>query len=432
MVQMIYSNSGSVAENASVKIDKGNISTPRHLENSTSRYRDASLICPMELDIESATGTGCIVKSHLYGLSRKRFYRLCIVIILLLVSNRPTSADSFHLESPYNKGTLRLEIDNDTVWDNDSNFSNGWSIQYHTKCYPGWNETKMPGWVKWVGKQLFGPGDQNTVVRNSQGIGQNMITPGDLTAETPLQDDLPYAGTLTYTLNWQRFNRQAGRNLQLSLGLLGEYSLAEEFQRFVHKDLGRGDDPRGWHSQRASEPIVNIGYEHLWRLAHLGRFNNGWAGQLTLAPSASLGNLFTAAELGVALRVGWNILEGFNAYPAPPGRGFFQAAYLPKPSSASAHSFEFVLGARACGLIYSVIYDGSIITDDHRSVDRNNFVFAAGAGLFYHYYKKFSIRLTIQRTTDMLNADAIPEPSSGKPKTNADLSYGALTMDFYF
>ena len=69
-----------------------------------------------------------------------------------------------------------------------------------------------------------------------------MITPGDLNVETPQEDDLPYTGTLTYTLNWQCFNRQMARNFQVSLGLLGKESFAEQFQKVVHNDLNRGEE----------------------------------------------------------------------------------------------------------------------------------------------------------------------------------------------
>ncbi len=218
----------------------------------------------------------------------------------------------------------------------------------------------------------------------------------------------------------------------VSFGVLGEPSLAEQFQKFVHNDLGRGDDPKGWDTQRDTEPIFNIGYQYSLRLAHLGKYNDGFAGQLTLAPSASLGNLFTAAELGLSLRFGWNILEGFNAYPAPPGRGFFQASYLPKPASASPHGIGVILGVRGSGLAYSVIYDGSIITGDDRDVERNNFFFTAGAGIFYHYYDVFSIRATIERSTDILKEDSIPYPPPGEEKTEADVSFGSIILDFHF
>lgn len=360
-----------------------------------------------------------------------RIYNLLLVPFLLINFNSKIFAENYYLDGPRNNATLRFEIDNDIIWDEDSNFTNGWSFQYHTVRYDSWEETKMPGFIKWVGKHFPTLDDDNSIVRNSHGFGQNMITPRNLNVKTPQEGELPYAGTLTYTLNWQSFNRQMARNFQVSIGILGPESFAEKFQKFVHKDLGLGDDPQGWNNQRDTEPIVNIGYEHPWRMAYMGNYNNDWAGQLTLSPSVSLGNLFTAVEVGLALRFGWNILEGFNTYPAPPGRGFFQASHLSKPSSASPHGFEVVFGARGCGLIYSVIYDGSLITDDDRAVDRNDFILTGGLGIFYHYYDLFSIRFTLQKSTDLLNEDYVPVNSPGGEKTNADVSFGSFSIDFF-
>jgi hypothetical protein len=233
-------------------------------------------------------------------------------------------------------------------------------------------------------------------------------------------------------LNWQSFNRRKARNFQITAGILGEESLAEDFQKFVHVDLGLGEEPMGWDTQRDTELIVNFAYQHLWRLAHVGEYNNGWAGQITLGPSAHLGNLLTAVDLALGLRFGWNMLEGFNSVPAPPGRGFYQASYIPKPASVSPHSVEVVLGARATGLIYSVLYDGSIITDDDREVDRHNGYIAGLIGLNYHYYDVLSVRVSFEQTSDILVEESIPEPGSGKDKTEADNSFGALLLDFHF
>jgi hypothetical protein len=363
--------------------------------------------------------------------TKRWFLKLLIAPFLFHMSNA-VFAEEFYLDSPRNKGILRIEIDNDIVWGDDSGFTNGWSIQYHTACYEGWNNAATLGLVRWVGKNFPSLDDNDSVVRNSHGIGQNMITPGDIEAEIPQEGDLPYAGTLTYSLSWQSFNRKNARNLQASFGVLGEESLAEQFQRFVHNDLRLAEDPQGWNTQRDTEPILNIAYQYAWCLANLGEYQNDWAGQLTLAPSASLGNLFTAVELIAAFRFGWNMLEGFNAYPAPPGRGFFQSSYLPKPSFASPHAFEIIIGARGTGLLYSVIYDGSFITDDDREVERKGHYFSAGIGIAYHYYDFFSIRATVQKSTDLLKEDSLPTPPPGRNKTEADPSFGSLIVDFRF
>lgn len=370
--------------------------------------------------------------SFLRGRQLLRFYKVLFVALLMQFCNTALFAEEFYLDSPFNKGTLRYEIDNDAVWREDSNFSNGWSLQYHTVRYASWEETKAPGLIKWVGKHFPTLDDDDSIVRNGHGIGQNIFTPGDLKAEIPQEGDLPYAGTLTYTLNWQSFNRQTARIFQATAGILGPEALAEEFQKFVHNDLGLATDPKGWDTQRDTEPILNIGYQYLFRLAHLGEYTNDWSGQLTLAPSASLGNITSCVELGLGFRFGWNMLEGFSAFPAPPGSGFFQAAYLPKPSFASPHSLDVVLGIRGTELIYSVLYDGSIITSDDRDVEREDFIASGLIGFNYHYHKLLSVRVHFQVSTDILKEGSIPEPPPGRDKTKADLSYGAMIIDFYF
>ena len=218
---------------------------------------------------------------------------LLVLILILLLCDELLAGD-FYLDSPRNEGILRVEIDNDVVWGSDSGFTNGWSIQYHTVSYREWDNAKTLGFVKWVGKHFPTLDDKDCIVRNSHGIGQNMITPGDIEAEIPQEGDLPYAGSLTYSLSWQSFNRKKASNLQLTVGILGEESLAAQFQKFAHNNLGLGTEPEGWDTQRDAEPILNIGYQYAWCLANLGEYQNDWAGQLTLAPSASLGNLFTA------------------------------------------------------------------------------------------------------------------------------------------
>jgi hypothetical protein len=361
-----------------------------------------------------------------------KFHRLFLFVFLLQLTNHPLHAEEFYLESPRNTGTLRFEIDNDTVWNTDSQFTNGWSLQYHTIRYDSWEETPAPGFIKWIGDHFPTLNDDGSVVRYGQGIGQNMMTPGDLSLVTAQEGDMPYAGTFTYTFNWQAYNRQTARNFQISAGILGEAALAEQFQKFVHNDLNQGDDPKGWDTQRDSEPIVNIAYQYVWRLAHIGEYNGGWAGQVNLTPCVHIGNLFTAAEIAMGLRFGWNILEGFNAYPAPPGRGFYQAYDLPKPSSASPHSFDVICGVRATGLAYSVLYDGSILSDDDREVEREDIVYSGGVGFNYHYVDLLSIRIDLLRTSDVLVGESLPAASNAENKTGTDNSYGALMIDFHF
>ncbi|SCX76395.1 lipid A deacylase LpxR family protein [Desulfoluna spongiiphila] len=361
--------------------------------------------------------------------------KCCVVLVgflLAMVVYAPPSEGAFHLRSPYNTGIFRFEIDNDAVWKKDSNFSNGWSLQYHTPCYDGWDVADVPGLVAWVGTHVPSMDAGDAIVRYSYGVGQNMLTPGDLSMETVRNGDLPYAGTVTVSANWQSFNRDVARNLQVSVGLLGRQSFAKEFQTFVHNDLGMGKNPKGWGGQRKTEPLINLGYQYVRRLAYVGRYTNGWAGQLAIEANATLGNLYTSVGSGLSARFGWNIQEGFGPAPAPPGVGFYQAAFLPKPAFASPHSIEMVLGASGTGLIYSTLYDGSRLTDDDREVSREDVMGAWLMGVNYHYFELFSIRAHFQVSTKLLKEDLIPNALPGKKKTHGDVSFGALMVDVYF
>lgn len=359
-------------------------------------------------------------------------YKKTVIGILVLLLGSQAFAGDFNIDGDVNKSIIRFEIDNDTVWDMDSNFTNGWSIQYHTPLYKGWDDVNAPGLVKWVGQHIPGLDLKKSFVRNGYGLGQNMITPGDLRVAVPQDGDLPYAGTLTLSSNWQNFTCDNARTFQFTVGLLGKEAGAENLQKFVHNDLDIADDPKGWDTQRKTEPILNIGYLYTRRLAYFGQYTDNWAGQLDMDANASLGNLDTSTEMGASFRFGWNIPQGFASAPAPPGVGVFQAAYLPKPAGASPHGFEVVLGISVTALLYSVLYDGSILTSDDRDVERENFMVSGILGVNYHYYERFSIHLYFAASTDLLKEEELPAPQPGREKTHGDLSYGAFMIDFYF
>jgi len=351
---------------------------------------------------------------------------------IVMLANKPLFAGDFNTTSFYNKATLRFEIDNDTVWNKDSAFTNGWSLQYHSVRYTAWEEAQVPEWLTWVGRHFPGLDDDDLIVGYSHGIGQNMITPGDLTGSQPADNDLPYAGTLTYSFNWHSYNRRTARCFQVSVGILGTESLAGDFQHYVHDDLSQGDDPQGWGTQRDTEPILNLGYAYVRCLADMGTYTNDWAGQVFTAPMVYCGNLITGIDLALGLRWGWNIQEGFSVFPAPPGYGFFGNTLIPKPELASPHGVELILACKALGMVYSVFFDGSIITSDGRDVDRKNVALAGMIGLNYHHYGLFSIRMAILHETDTLVEESLPNASPGKQKTGTDNSYGALMIDFHF
>ena len=125
-------------------------------------------------------------------------------------------------------------------------------------------------------------------------------------------------------------------------------------------------------------------------------------------------------------------MEGFKAFPSSPGRGCFQAYHLLKPVSACHHGIEMVLGANTGALIYSVVYDGSLLTTDERDVEREYLIYDVYIGLNYHYYDVFSIRASLMLTSNFLDEDKLPEPLPGREQTRDDASYFSVVVDFHF
>jgi lipid A 3-O-deacylase len=254
-----------------------------------------------------------------------------VVAALLLVVECLAGDEKFFLDSPTNKGAFRLEIDNDIIWNRDSNFTNGWSIQYHTVRYESWEETVAPEFCKWIGKHVPTLGDQDSIVRFGQGIGQIMITPEDITNPDPPVGDLPYAGTLTYTLNWQSFNRQTARNFQITAGLLGEESYAGDVQEFLHSVWGWGEDPARVAHPARYRTDCESGLPTSFPSCPKGTYTNDWAGHIFFGPTAVLGNLMTSIEAGIGFRVGWNMQEGSIRFRQRRVSAFFRQLTSPNP-----------------------------------------------------------------------------------------------------
>ena len=358
-------------------------------------------------------------------------YLSLLLLLLLPALPAAAAAKTVDLDNVINKRLLRIEVDNDILWSKDSNYSNGWSIQYHSKLFSSWDDAEVTTFSRWIGNTIPTLNDNDSIVRIGQGIGQIMMTPDDINNPEPPEGELPYAGTLTYSINYQSFNSDSAGMFQISAGIMGEESLAGDIQEFLHNDLDWGDEVNGWDSQRDTEPIVNLAYQYLSNLVVKGNFTNDWAGQLYGGSTLFLGNLTTGAEILTGIRFGWNMKEGFNTFQAPPGIGLYKASLIPKSEHSSPHAFDCTIGVRGMGLAYTVLYDGSFITSDDREVDREDFVASLFFGITYSYDDKVSVRFSGIKSSDILITDSLPEPRPGRNKTTADNSFGSIMIDFH-
>ena len=215
-------------------------------------------------------------------------------------------------------GTLRLE--NDLFTGTDRNYTNGVALSMVSRdlqgtlrpeCLPqpiAWY-TRFIGWADpefWrdSGAQSA---SQNIVVR----FGQSMYTPEDKARTDLISDDRPYAGLLYLGLAWnRRVHPQAASYemldvRELTLGVIGPWSLAEQSQDLVHRVRGI-DRFRGWDNQLRNEPAFQMAMERKFKSYTEGAVRPGWSSDVIGSYALRIGNIETAASTGVELRAGWN------------------------------------------------------------------------------------------------------------------------------
>ena len=170
-----------------------------------------------------------------------RLFRSCIVASVLIAAGSLWSLLA-NAGDGTETGTLSLVFENDLFYDTDRNYTNGVRASWLS------SPDGRPAWAlraaRWF--PLFPDGG---AVRTSYAVGQNMYTPEDIALRDPPLDDRPYAGWLYGSIGLIAETGRRLDQLELTLGVVGPASLAEQTQTFVHEITGsRG--PRGWDTQR--------------------------------------------------------------------------------------------------------------------------------------------------------------------------------------
>lgn len=173
---------------------------------------------------------------------------------------------------------------------------------------------------------------QNVTVK----FGQSMYTPEDFSRTDLIPDDRPYAGLLYMGLAWNRRRQAAGGQemldtREITLGVIGPWSLAEPSQNLVHDAIG-SDTFLGWEHQLKNEPAFQMALDRKFKAYRgSGAIFPGFSADAIRSVGLRLGNIETSATLGIEGRIGWNLPNDFGSYPIRPG------AENRPPSAASLH-----------------------------------------------------------------------------------------------
>ena len=217
---------------------------------------------------------------------------------------------------------VRFEFDNDSAFGSDDAFTAGWSLQLHSGLDDEWSGPLASVMAK---SKLFGDdGEGGRVVRRSFGLTQLMSSPNDLALAELQPDDAPYAGVLGVHGSWASYDNRRLAALQLYVGCMGPCSGAEQVQKFVHNDIGAGDDPQGWDNQLDTEWLGNVNFAWKRKLYAPAddRYQPGrWANDFSIGGQLGAGNAATYADAQIEYRLGWGLPMGFTHIPDPAPRG---------------------------------------------------------------------------------------------------------------
>ena len=354
----------------------------------------------------------------------RKYKGLSIAVCLLFFTGDPVygqDPSSFNTREPdgVERATWRFEFDNDVFFNKDNKISSGWSLQRHSAVAGSWETLEdVPGFVRRWGKAIPTLTEEGLVYRAGIAIGQVIQTPDDLSRSDLIEDDVPYAGALTLQGTWYAFNDDEFRGFEITSGVVGPPSLAEQTQKTVHKLIG-STDPKGWNNQLDTEPVINLNYmrkKKIWRWGNPA----GLSFDTAINGNVGLGNLFTQASTTLEMRFGHNMPRGFVYIPDPIGFSMHYKASL-KPANPQAASFYATLVLRGSAFAHNIFLDGNTFRDSH-SVDKEPLVGQVIPGLHYER-QHWSIHFNVMVSTDNVDTSKAPAAEGRERLGSIDIEW---------
>jgi len=302
---------------------------------------------------------------------------------------------------------MTLQFENDVfVSDNDGHFTHGTLVSLLSEA------DKVPWWVR-RGAQMLPFFDDSGSLRAGFSLGQNIYTPDDISRLEPDPKDQPYAGWLYLSAGLASDTGHRLDRVDLSLGIVGPQSYAEDTQTLWHELIG-APRPQGWDRQLKNEPAVLLTYERQYRLPVLrGGSLLGLEFDTTPGFGAAVGNVFDYVAAGATVRIGQGLASDYGPpmiQPSLPGSGFFE--------TEGGFGWYLFAGFQSRLVAHNVFLDGNTFADSP-SVDRRPLVADAQFGLVLTF-PRYRVHFTqVFRTKEFHGQD---EPTT----------YGAVGLSFRF
>lgn len=263
---------------------------------------------------------------------RQRVLLLLLSFLLLL---SPAAFPS-SLDGPY-RGTFSVYVENDYFAGTDRGYTSGMK-------------------VTWLSSRLL-----------SVSFGQNIFTPYDITQDRLTRDDRPYAGISYIGIGFHTLSHRHMQTIEFSIGVVGPSSYAEDMQKFFHSILDNAE-PQGWRFQLKDEFVIGFSYDYKWKVLHWN-VQDGLGVDLINRLGGSLSNAVTASNLGLELRMGWNLPHDLGTFLIRPGGDSNVIIDTKNRRQFGLHVFAAVDGH---AVVRNIFLDGNTFQKSHR-VDKEPF-----------------------------------------------------------
>lgn len=296
-----------------------------------------------------------------------------------------------------------VTMDNDAFAGNDNGYTNGLYVSWYDT--PD-NNKPEPGFLA---RAMLWSLSDDTPLREVgiKTIGQTMITPDDIEVDPPIlpPDDLPYGGLLFYSDSYAKIYETHADRIAVTIGVVGEPSLADETQKFVH-DVISSDEPCCWDSQLDDEVVFQVSRARFWR----SWVSDGGSADLLLGADVALGTISSSVGASFMVRYGTQLKQSYATALLANGR-------TSNPVATQAGWYVFA-GARAGYLANQIFLDTSkSYDDDFEEIDYQEDTVSVTLGLAYSW-KEWSFTFAMNDLNVNEDDDSVEEYSE----------YGTFTL----
>lgn len=300
-----------------------------------------------------------------------------------------------------------LTLDNDLFVGTDDGYTNGVYLSWYDTSE---NSQPKPGFLaNWMMWAMPDTGDRRPVTEIAVGtVGQSMVTPEDITLEDPPlpPDDLPYGGLLFYNDTYVNIYRDRADRVSSVIGVVGEYSFAEQTQKFIHEITG-SDEPKGWDTQLDDELVFQFSMGSIWR----SWVSSDGNADLLLGADGAIGTISSNLGVSALIRYGRGL-----------GRNFanlvLQGQRASNPISTNEGWYLFG-GVGARYVANQIFLDGNTWEDEVESVDYDSGTVPLMLGIAYSWKNlSFTFAINDLNAIESENNDAVREYSR----------YGSFTL----